>query len=156
MPAAASDASRGDARGHGCRLSELSVSGVPPYRSSHGRAVGARGFWIGSSDREVDHGEEVQSEEEIRQEKEGCSGQKEEDTEGVEEEDGKEGRKEISQEGEEGREQAEKGCACAEAGSEARARSNARTGARAGLDSDKHGTGRRRQYRRLICCIGAR
>ena len=111
MSAAASGPSRGDARGHGCRLSEFSVSGVPIYRSSHGRAVGARGFWIGSSDREVDHGEEVQSEEEIGQEKEGRSGQKEEDIEGVEEEDSEEGCQKAGQEGEEGRQQAEKAAA---------------------------------------------
>ena len=116
MPAAASGASRGDARGHGCRLSEaLGQRRATKYRSSHGRAVGARGFWIGSSDREVDHGEEVQSEEEIGQEKEGRSGQKEESIEGIEEEDREEGRKEAGQEGEEGREQAAESRACTEA-----------------------------------------
>jgi hypothetical protein len=113
-------AARGNAPGHGSRLSELSVSVVPQYRSSHGRAVGAHGYWIGSSDREVDHGEEVQSEEEIRQE-EGRSGQKEEGIEGIEEENGEEGCQEGSQEA------GEAGCekAGAEGGSEARARSDA-------------------------------
>ena len=141
MPAGASGAAaHGDAPSQGGRLSELSVSFVCHNTGRPMVALwGRRGFRIGSSDREVDHGEEVQSEEEIGQEKEGRSGQKEEDTEGVEEEDSEEGRKEAGQEGEEGSEQAAQGRASAEA----RTRSDARTGARAGLGSDEHGTERR-------------
>jgi hypothetical protein len=59
-------------------------------------AWGSQGFWIGNNDREVDHGEEVEGEEEIREEeKEGRSSQKEEDAEGIE----KEGGEEDSQKG---------------------------------------------------------
>jgi hypothetical protein len=137
-------AARGNAPGHGSGLSELSVSVVPQYRSSHGRAVGAHGYWIGSSDREVDHGEKVQSEEEIQQEKEGRSGQqKEENTEGVgEEEDGKKSNEAGEKGGQKSRQQAGgEGGSEAESRAEAQSRTygacsrDARTGARAVMDS---------------------
>jgi hypothetical protein len=91
---------------------------------------GRGGFRIGSSDREVDHGEEIESEEEIWEEKEGRGGrQKEENTEDSgEEKDRKKGREEVRQEsggqkgggqeggGEESGEQAQEGCVRSEAG----------------------------------------
>ncbi len=99
---------------------------------------GRRGVRIGSSDREVDHGEKVQSEEEIREEKEGRTGQKEEDAEGIgEEEDSEKGGEKAGKGSrEKAGEQAQESRLC----SKGRARSNARTGARAGcLDAAKLG-----------------